>query len=109
MLTALALTVLIEAALAFLLKVRTLYGQAVVLLSNLITNPILNAILTAVSFYVSPTAYYVLIAPLEAVVVFVEGRIFGKMLDTKLNPYLFSLILNAGSLIIGTAITKIFK
>ena len=109
MLTALALTVVIEAALAFAFGVRTKYGQLVVLLTNVITNPLLNAVMTVVSFYISPTVYYWFLVPLELLVVFVEGRIYKSTLTLKMNPYLFSLLLNAGSCLLGMGILKIIK
>ena len=109
MLTALLLTVLIEAALAFLLGVRTWYGQGIVLLVNMITNPLLNAVLTVVSFYLSPAAYYWFLVPLELLVVFAEGRIYKSMLQIKMNPYLLSFLLNLGSWLIGSGILKIIK
>lgn len=109
MVTALALTVVIEAILAFLLGVRTGRGQLIVLLANVITNPLLNAILTVVSFYISPTAYYWFLVPLEIIVVFVEGRIYQNTLTLKMNQYLFSFLLNLGSYFIGSGILRIIK
>lgn len=50
------MTVVIEAVLAFALSVRSWYGQGIVLFANVITNPLLNAVLTVVSFYLSPLA-----------------------------------------------------
>ena len=47
-LISLALTVAIEAAFAFVSGVRTRRGQLVVLLANLITNPLMNCALTVV-------------------------------------------------------------
>ena len=109
MLTALALTVVIEAVFAFVFGVRTKYGQLVVLLANFITNPLLNAVLTVVSFYISPAVYYWFLVPLEIVVVLAEGRIYRTMLHPKINPYLLSFILNAASYFGGAAITKLFS
>lgn len=109
MLTALVLTVLIEAALAFLLGVRTRYGQGIVLLVNVITNPLLNAVLTVVSFYISQAAYYWFLVPLEFLVVIAEGRIYKSMLQIKMNPYLLSFLLNLGSWLIGSGILRIIK
>ena len=109
MLTALVLTVMIEAALAFLFGVRTRYGQGIVLLVNVITNPLLNAVLTVVSFYLSPAAYYWFLVPLELLVVLAEGRIYRSMLQIKMNPYLLSFLLNLGSWLIGTGILRIIK
>ena len=109
MVTALALTVVIEAALAFLLGVRTGRDQLIVLLANVITNPLLNAILTIVSFYISPAVYYWFLVPLEIAVVFAEGRIYKNTLTLKMNRYLFSFLLNLGSFFIGSGILKIIK
>lgn len=103
----LTLTVLIEAVFALILGVRTAYGQLTVFLSNVITNPILNCILTVVSFYISKSLYYPFLIPLELIVVIVEGLIYRKMLSIKINPFLLSLILNFCSYFIGTGIIKI--
>lgn len=109
MVTALVLTVVIEAALAFLFGVRTGRGQLIVLLANVITNPLLNAILTVVTFYISPAAYFWFLVPLEIAVVFTEGRIYKNTLSVKMNPYLFSFLLNLGSYFIGSGILKIIQ
>lgn len=109
MVTALVLTVIIEAALAFVFGVRTKYGQLVVLLTNVVTNPLLNAVMTVVSLYISPAVYYWFLVPLELLVVFVEGRIYKGTLTVKMNPYLLSFLLNAGSYLIGMGILKIIK
>lgn len=109
MLSALALTVVIEAVLAFVFGVRTKYGQLVVLLANVITNPLLNAVMTVVSFYISPTVYYWFLVPLEFLVAFVEGCIYKSTLSVKMNPYLLSFLLNAGSCLLGMGILKIIK
>lgn len=104
MLTALALTVVIEAVFAYVCGVRTGHGQLIVLLSNVITNPLLNAVLTLVSFYLSLALYYWFLVPLEIVVVLAEGRIYQTTLRPKLQPYLLSFLLNAASFFLGMAI-----
>ena len=104
MLTALVLTVAIEAVFAFLFGVRTGRGQFIVLLANVFTNPLLNAVLTLVSFYLSPTLYYWFLVPLEILVIFAEGRIYQTILHPKMQPYLLSFLLNAASFLLGTAI-----
>lgn len=109
-LVCLVLTVLIEAAFAFLAGVRSKYGQLVVLLTNIITNPLLNSILTVISFYLSPSYYYIFLIILEIIVVLTEGWIYKrKELLTKWNPFIFSLFLNACSYFIGTALLKIIN
>ncbi len=103
----LALTVVIEATAAFVCGVRTRRGQITVLLANIITNPLMNSILTAVSFLISPAAYYWFLVPLEAAVVLAEGLIYKKHLQIKANPFLLSLLLNACSYLFGTLILKL--
>ena len=105
----LALTIAIEAAFAFFFGVRSGYGQLVVLLANVVTNPLLNSILTVVSFYLSPSYYDIFLVPLEILVVIVEGWIYKKTIQLDMNPFLFSLLLNACSLGIGTGILKIIN
>ena len=105
----LALTVIIEAAAAFVCGVRTRRGQFTVLLANIITNPLMNSILTAVSFLISPAAYYWFLVPLEIIVVLAEGLIYKKTLPTKLNTFLLSLILNLCSYFLGTLILKLLN
>lgn len=102
----LALTVIIEAAFAFIFGVRSGRGQLVVLLTNIITNPVLNCILTVVSFYLPLSYYNVFLVPLEVMVVFIEGFIYKKMLTVKLNPFLLSLLLNVCSFFLGNIIYK---
>lgn len=107
-LVCLALTVLIEAAFAFLFGIRSKYGQLVVLLANVITNPLLNSILTVVSFYLSPSYYHVFLVFLEITVVIVECWIYKKTVPFKWNPFLLSLLLNACSYLIGTGVLRNF-
>ena len=103
----LILTVIIEAGFSFLLGVRTGYGQLIVLIVNVITNPILNSILTVVSFYMPRSFYYYFLIPLEILVVVAEGLIYKKSLPLKINPFIFSIILNSCSYFIGSGILKI--
>lgn len=105
----LVLTVLIEAAFSFILGVRTGYGQLVILLTNTITNPILNCILMVVVFYVSRSTYYFFLVPLEALIVAVEGIIYKKTLNLNMNCFIFSFLLNAASFFVGNGIVKIIE
>lgn len=105
-LTCLFLTIIIEAIVAFVINVRTRRGQLIVLLTNIITNPIMNSILLIVSFYLTERYYYAFLIPLEIAVVIIEALIFRRNISTKINPFLFSLILNASSYFIGTFIVK---
>ena len=105
----LLLTIVLEAGTALIVGVRTAYGQLIVFLTNLATNPLLNCILTVVSFYISPSAYYYFLVPLELVVVVAEGLIFRHTLRLKMHPFLFSFLLNAVSYCLGTGILKIIN
>ena len=105
----LVLTVVIEAVFAFVFGVRNLFGQAIVLLVNFATNPLITSITTAVSFYISPKAYYYFLVPLEILVVIVEGLVYKKALKIKMNPFLLSFLLNACSFFIGSGIYKIIN
>lgn len=105
----LTLTVIIEAVAAFISGIRTVYGQAVVFLANVITNPLLNCILTIVSFFLSKSLYYYFLIPLEAAAVLTEGLIYKKSLSLKRNPFAVSLFLNVCSFFIGTAVLKLFS
>ncbi len=102
-----ALTVIIEAVFAFVFGVRSGYGQLVVLLTNAITNPVLNCVLTVVSFYLPRSFYYVFLIPLEVLIVIIEGFIYKKLLTVKLNPFILSLLLNLCSFFLGNIIYKI--
>lgn len=87
-----------------------MYGQLVVLLANVITNPLMNGILTVVSFYLSPSYYYIFLIVLEIIVVAAEGLIYKKTeLLIKQNPFILSLLLNVCSYFIGTIILKIIN
>ena len=109
LLVCLALTVVLEAAAAFVCGVRTRFGQLVVLLANVVTNPVMNCALTVVSFYISPRAYYYFLVPLEVIVVQAEGLIYKQVLRSKMNPFLLSFLLNACSYGLGTLILKLIK
>ncbi len=109
LLICLLLTVAVEAAAALGAGVRSCRGQVIVLLTNLITNPLLNGILVAVSFLLSPSLYYCFLIPLEIIIVILEGWIYKKTLSLKMNPFVFSLLLNVCSLLIGTGILKILN
>ena len=107
----LCLTVVIETAVAFLLKVRNIYDIFLVVLVNCITNPILNLLMNVLVYFVSfknPIVFPVLIV-FEISVVFIEGMFFRKTkVDCgKINPFLFSLILNGSSFAVGEILTII--
>ncbi len=106
---ALALTVVIELAVALILRVRTKYDIIYVVLINCLTNPTVNVayILLAKLLNISSKdiGNYILVAILEGIVWLVEGLLFKKLLEyKKLNPFLLSLILNVASFGLGLLI-----
>ena len=103
----LVLTVIIEAVAGYVLGAKKRYDQLVVLLSNLITNPLMNALLTVIAFYSSARMYYIALVLFEIIVVITEGIIYEKHLKLKMRPFLFSLLLNLSSLILGYVIIRI--
>ena len=105
--TALVLTAVIEAACGFIIGIRSRRGQLVILLANLITNPLLNCILILVSFYISPSLFYYCLVPLEIIVILAEGAIYRSILRPRMQPFLLSAVLNSCSLFLGTGILYI--
>ena len=107
--TALILTIIIELAVALILRVRAKYDIIYVVLVNCLTNPtvivayILLAKLLAISS--NDITNYILVALLEGIVWIVEGLLFKKLLEyKKINPFLLSLILNVASFGLGLVI-----
>ena len=105
----LGLTLLIEMSLAFIFRVRTRRGLTVVLLANVLTNPVLVCLCMVFGAYLGKW-YYPFQLLLEIPVVIVEGRIyrdFRKDLAALLSPFLLSLVLNTCSYGTGLIITQL--
>ncbi|MBQ9910341.1 MAG: hypothetical protein IJM50_02470 [Lachnospiraceae bacterium] len=95
----LGLTLAIEMALAFLLRIRTKKGLLIVLLANVLTNPA-AVFLCMASGLVPGKGYYLFQLGVEALVVLTEGFVYGRFRDVlkaAVKPMLLSLILNACS------------
>ena len=107
MLYCLGVTVVIEGALAFLWGVRKAADQLIVLLVNVLTNPLLVSVGYLILFRFGTTGYNVATAAMEVSVVFIEGWIYKKFLETQKHPFLLSLFLNAGSFLIGLGLNHI--
>lgn len=101
MLYCLGSTIVIEGALAFLWNVRRAADQLIVLLVNVLTNPLLVSLGYLFLFRFGKTGYNIATAVMEVSVVFVEGWIYKKFLTKQKHPFLLSLSLNAGSFLIG--------
>ena len=105
---ALLLTLVIELPLAIAIKKKQAFLPA--LLGNLLTNPLVNLILTAALAYLGKAAYYILLPILEISAFVLEGFLYHAFIPSlsKKNALLFSLLLNFISfgvgLLIGAAI-----
>ena len=102
MFTALICTLLIEAAIAWMLGVRKQKDLGIVLLANLLTNPVVSVLPTAAAFYLGYKAFGLVTAAAEAGAVLTEGLVYGKLLSfRRIHPMLLSFILNLGSYAAG--------
>lgn len=108
MLYCLGTTIVIEGILAFAVGVRKRSDQLIVLLVNVLTNPLLVSTGYLILFRFGKTGYDIATAVMEIAVVFVEGLIYRKMLTERKHPILLSLFLNAGSLFIGMGLNHLF-
>jgi hypothetical protein len=107
MLYCLGTTIVIEGVLAFACGVRRLADQLVVLLVNVLTNPLLVSTGYLILLYLGRTGYDIATAAMEFAVVFVEGLVYKKILTDRKHPFLLSLFLNAGSLLIGLGLNQL--
>lgn len=100
-------TIVIEDGVALLLKYR---GRdiLIVLLVNVLTNPLLNTLTAYVLLWHGHRNYLYSLAAGELLVVVVEGFIYSKCLENKrINPWFLSVVLNACSYFLGIVIGKI--
>jgi hypothetical protein len=101
LLAALALTLAVELAVAAVLGLRTRPELLAVACVNLITNPILNVVLTLVGSW-EPAAYFPALAVLEALVVLAEWRmLLWALSGDSRRLLLVAAAMNAASLALG--------
>lgn len=109
LITSLVLTVVIELSFAILFKVRGKEDIAIVILVNIVTNPIIVLIenlLWTINNYtlmmILSLSFWVI---LEIVVMCVEGFVYKKLkVKSQFGPYKLSIILNSISIAIGIII-----
>lgn len=100
----LTLTLATECIIAFILGVRGVRQYTVVVLMNLITNPLINIALRLVSdkLDLNRTMLYILIFILELAVVLSESLFLAKLSGRlPLKPLFLSLVLNLSSFMAG--------
>ncbi|MCQ2418327.1 MAG: hypothetical protein MJ085_00950 [Clostridia bacterium] len=103
--TSLLLTLVIELLLALILGVQEGRDFLLIFLVNVITNPLIGILLDVYYVYVAVPPFW-LIAVLEAGVVFGEWALYrGRLEYRKLPPFVFSLVLNTASYLIGLGLS----
>ena len=100
LLVSLLLTLLLECAFAFVAGARTPRRLLLVVLVNVLTNPIVVLLCT---LFPSP----LLTAVMELAAVLTEGAIYRARADWLRRPFLFSLAINAFSYLTGLLINRI--
>jgi len=106
----LALTLIIEIVVAAILGVRKKSDFLLILLVNIITNPLLVQTLNIMNYFINERPQWYVILFLEAIVVVAEGLLYRNRLNyKKINPFIFSLILNTLSYFGGDIVYDIFK
>ena len=108
MLRCLSLTILTEGLAAFLLGVRSLRGQATVLLCNVLTNPLLVSLNVLFTFYFGRTGYWCSLAVLEAAAFLAEAAVYRWMPPCRKHPLFLSAVLNGCSFLFGLLWNFIF-
>lgn len=108
MLIALTVTIIIEVVVAIILKVKDKKDYLNIILVNIITNPLVAIIPFYLNIHYGIAARNICLAIMEIWAVLLEGYIYRKYLKyDKINPYVFSLILNITSYSLGLVINKI--
>ncbi len=109
MVRSLAATLIIELVFAAILGARNKKDLLNVALVNIMTNPVVVSVSFVTGFFYGQNARLIVLIILELFALFSEGFIYKKTLNyKKINPFLFSLLLNGASYGIGLIINKIF-
>ena len=98
----LVLTIVFELVAAFIIGISQKKNLILVILVNVLTNPVLVLISSLLMYYlgieIGQLLTYII---LEPIVIFVEYHIFKRYLLVQRNPLVISLILNAVSILGG--------
>ena len=101
-------TIIIELVIACILKVKKKKDILNIVLVNIMTNPLVTSIPTFVYMQVGTFGRNLSLIILEVFAVLSEGFVYKKFLNfKKINPYIFSIILNVSSFLIGEIINKL--
>lgn len=108
MIMCLIVTIFTEVLIASILKTKNKKDFLNIMLVNTLTNPLVVTIPFYLNIKYGIMYRNIVLYIMEILVVFVEGYIYQKYLtNKKINPYLFSLILNISSYIGGLIVNYI--
>ena len=108
MLRCLALTVLVESAAAFCLGVRSVRGQVVVLLCNVLTNPLVVSLNVLCTWVFGRVGYWCSLLCLEIAAFAAEAAVYRKNVPCSKNPFVLSAVLNGSSFLLGLVWNQFF-
>ena len=108
MLINLLLTIIIEIAIALILKVRNRKDIINIIIINCITNPIVNYFMLIVSYLISNNIIiYTLLIVFELLVIYSEYKYYkNRLIYKKINPIFLSFIFNIISVSLGFILLK---
>jgi len=107
MVRALALTIVFEVGAAFLLGVSIRRDCIVVVLAQVVTNPLLVLLVFLLNLRFGVQGRIVGLIMLEPLAVLAEALLYRGTLEyKKLNPFVFSLILNGVSFFLGEILNR---
>lgn len=107
LLTSFLLTIFTELIVGWLWKIRNRDGWYVILLVNLITNPVLVMARIWGYYFFSPMILQWMTVFLEIVIWYLEGFLYSKKLNCCRHPYLLAITANAASYGCGLLINLI--
>ncbi len=107
MLNSLLITLTVELLVGLLLQIRG-KDLIIIVLVNIMTNPLLNALVICVNYYYGLKVRLIVLIILELLAFISEGFVYYKFYKKKyINGFIISLILNLSSYFIGSIINEI--
>ena len=104
----LLITLIVEVGCALILKDTFKKDYLNIVLVNIFTNLLLNSILIGIGIFYGQNTWLFWLIILETIVFIFEGFVYKKVLIyQKWNPYVFSIILNMSSFLIGMIINRL--
>lgn len=100
-------TIIIECFFAYVLKIRDKKDFFIIILVNILTNPLVTSISMYINLFYGLKAKHLSMIFLEISALIIEAIIYKKSLNyKKINPYLLSLILNGLSYLFGILLNQ---